>query len=351
MTAASVMLGVMLGVLGWTAGCTDEPGGPVEKPTPSPSMHGTSADPDGDTSGGGLFGRLPELVARVEPSVVTVFAGEGLGSGVVYNDAGVVVTNAHVVRDARKVELGLADGTRTPGTVLATDEPTDLAVIQADRRDLPAASFAATLPPRGELVVAIGSPLGFENSVTAGIVSGLGRNIPGAAQGAPALVDLIQTDAAISPGNSGGALLNTEGKIVGINDAYIPPAAGAVSLGFAIPAPTVTDTVDELLADGTAQHAYLGVAAGPLTPQVVEALALDVDAGAIVMDVAKNSPAATAGMRTGDVITAVADTKVDSVGGLLGALRDFDPGDTATMHVHRGGDTRQLKVTFGELPT
>lgn len=154
---------------------------------------------------------FPALVEKVEPSVVTVFANSGLGSGVVYQGGGVVVTNAHVVGDTEQVELGLADGTRIGGRVVARDEVTDLAVIRAERKDLPPARFEASLPRVGEPVLAIGSPLGFENTVTAGIVSGLGREIPGAAGKNRALVDLVQTDAAISPGNSGGALVDAEG--------------------------------------------------------------------------------------------------------------------------------------------
>src|SRR5205085_1967535 len=124
---------------------------------------------------------------------------------------------------------------------------------------LPAAKWADRLPPVGSLAIAIGNPLGFENSVTAGIISGTGRAVPGAAQQAPALVDLVQTDAAISPGNSGGALVGGDARVIGVNVAYIPPSASAVSIGFAIPAPTVTDVVKQLIAKGKAAHAYLGV--------------------------------------------------------------------------------------------
>jgi serine protease DegQ len=147
---------------------------------------------------------IPSIVRQLEPSIVTVYVGQGLGSGIVYKADGVIVTNQHVVGDAKQVAIGFADGQRVPGQVLATDPVTDLAVVRVSRTGLPAARFETALPAVGELAIALGSPLGFANTATAGIISGLGRAIPAeGAQGQP-LVDLIQTDAAISPGNSGG---------------------------------------------------------------------------------------------------------------------------------------------------
>ena len=205
-------------------------------------------------------GNIPEVVQKVEPSVVTVAHDQGTGSGVIWSKGGVVVTNNHVVRAGdqvvERVEVAFFDGRRVPGTVRATDPSTDLAVVQVDRKDLKPATFQRALPQVGELAVAVGSPLGFENTVTAGIISGLHREIPGSAQqGIRSLVDLIQTDAPISPGNSGGALLNGRGQVVGISVAYIPPEQGAVSIGFAIPAATAVDVVGDLLRTGRATHA------------------------------------------------------------------------------------------------
>lgn len=304
--------------------------------------------PDPAVAGGDTVD-FPALVERVEPSVVTVFAGSGLGSGVAYQGGGVVVTNAHVVGDTEQVELGLADGTRIEGKVVARDEVTDLAVIRAARKDLPPARFEASLPRVGEPVLAIGSPLGFENTVTAGIVSGLGREIPGAADKNRALVDLVQTDAAISPGNSGGALVNAEGAVVGINEAYIPPQVGAVSLGFAIPAATVVDVVDELLENGRARHPFLGIAPDRVTPELADGLDLGVKEGVLVRDVVAKGPADAAGIRPGDVITAFGREEVRSVEEFLGALRDVEPGDEVKVELHRGDDRRTVTVTLGEL--
>ena len=178
-----------------------------------------------------------DIVERVAPGVVTIRTSTGLGSGVVYQPD-VVMTNQHVVAENTAMTIEFADGGKSAGTVLASDAVTDLAVVRTARKGLPPQQFRKELPRPGDGALAIGSPLGFQNSVTAGVISGLHREIPGSAAQSRALVDLIQTDAPISPGNSGGALLDTRGQVIGINDAYIPPEAGAVSLGFAIPSAT-----------------------------------------------------------------------------------------------------------------
>ncbi len=324
---------------------------------------GTESDLSGDTGSGGgggtgsegggegaidtgVYSQLPDLVERVEPSVVTIATGTGLGSGVVYRTEGVIITNEHVVRGATDVEVSFADGTTSPGRVLAADADYDLAVVQSEREGLPAADFADELPRVGSFVVAIGSPLGFENSVSAGIVSGLGREVPGAAEaGSRALVDLIQTDAAISPGNSGGALVDAAGAVVGINDAYIPPQAGAVSIGFAIPAATAVDVAEDLLEDGRVTSAFIGITPGRLTPDIVDRFQLGVDEGVLVQEVTPGSPAQEAGLRPGDVITSLAGETVESVEAFLGALRGVEPGDRVQLEVSRGGGTTAVEVT------
>lgn len=299
----------------------------------------------------GILEGLPDTVERVEPSVVTILTRPGVGSGVVYNDDGVIVTNAHVVGEKARVEVALADGTRLPAEVLATDEITDLAVLQVEREGLRPADFRRDLPRPGELVLAMGSPLGFANSVTIGVVSGLSREIPGSAAVTRSLVDLIQTDAAISPGNSGGALIDADGAVIGINEAYIPPVAGAVSLGFAIPAGTVVDVVEQLLADGVATHPYLGLQLGRLTPEMVEALDLSTDRGVAVLEVVPNGPAADAGIRGGDVIVSFAGADIDSYEGLLGELRRTEPGQRVDVVVNRGGERLTLPLTIRQRPT
>lgn len=288
-----------------------------------------------------------DVVERVSPSVVTVRVGDGVGSGVVLRPD-VIVSNAHVVGTAREVVLELADGEQAGGVVLASDTVTDLAVIRSSRTGLPVPEFRAELPRPGEWAVAIGSPLGFQNSVTAGVISGLHRDIPGSAAQSSSLVDLIQTDAPISPGNSGGALLDADGRVVGINEAYIPPAAGAVSLGFAIPSSIALDVADQLLADGRAAHPYLGVSVTPLTPAVRRGLGVAAEQGALVTGVDRGSPAAAAGVQSGDVITELNGDAVRSVEDLLSALRRTRPGAQVPMSVQRGNGKQQVTVTIGE---
>ena len=294
---------------------------------------------------------IPDIVARVQPSVVAVLTDGGQGSGVVWNSDGVVVTNNHVVAGARRVEVAFADGQRAAAQIVARDPQTDLAVVRASRSSLPAATFAEDLPRVGELAIAMGNPLGFENTVTAGIISGLGRAIPGAAQDAPALVDLIQTDAAISPGNSGGALVGPDGRVVGINVAYIPPAAGAESLGFAIPAPTVRHVVTQLLENGRVRHAFFGIAPGTLTPEIAERFDLRENRGVLVLEVTPNSPAARGGIRPGDVLLKAGDRQLDTVEDFLGALRTRSPGDNLEVTLARGGSQQTVTVRLAERPS
>lgn len=280
--------------------------------------------------------------------MVAVLTDAGEGSGVVWAKDGTVVTNLHVVAEATRIELAFADGKRSRARVVATDAVTDLAVLEANRKDLPVVPFADMLPVVGELAVAIGNPLGFENTVTAGIVSGLQRSIPGSATQSQALVDLIQTDAAISPGNSGGALVSAAGEVIGINVAYIPPQAQAVSIGFAIPAPTVREVVTELLSDGEATHPFFGVRPAPLTPEIRRQLDVEPDAGVVVLDVVAGGPAAKAGITPGDVVVAVGETPVDGVESFLGLLRRKEPGQDLDVKVVRGDEARTIKVRLGE---
>jgi S1-C subfamily serine protease len=185
--------------------------------------------------------------------------------------------------------------------------------------------------------------------VTAGIVSGVNRNIPGSAAQGRALVDLIQVDAPISPGNSGGALLDATGRVIGINEAYIPPATGAVALGFAIPAATAANVADQLLANGTATHPYLGVSIGRLTPQIRNLLGVTAQQGALVVAVAEKSPAAASGLRAADVITSFAGRPITATEDLLGALRDTRPGQQVPVTVTRGADQVTLTITVGSV--
>jgi S1-C subfamily serine protease len=276
-------------------------------------------------------------VRAVQRTPLGTQRGVGIGSGVIYRPDGYVITNNHVVEDATGVSVAFADGTTERASVVGTDPNTEIAVLRVSRDNLPAAAFDQNTPIVGQLAVAIGSPSGFESTVTAGIVSGVGREFPreltGGGSAARALVDLIQTDAAISPGNSGGALADRDGRIIGINVAYLPPQqTGAENLGFAIPSDTAVSVADQLI---------------DLSPEDASRFGLPVDSGALVEQVVPGSAAADAGVRKGDIITGLGDAKVESYGDLLGALRDYQPGDTVTLTLYRNGDETNLQVTLG----
>lgn len=300
----------------------------------------------------GTFAQVPEVAAQLQPSVVTVIVSRGNGSGVIYTSDGLILTNEHVVRGNQTVEIAFADGQRVSGSVEAVDEVTDLALVRAERRDLPPARFQKELPEVGSLAIVVGSPLGFQNTVTAGVISGLHREIPGSATRGQSLVDLIQTDAPISPGSSGGAVANAAGEVIGISEAYIPPQAGAVALGFAIPAATAVDIAEQLRRNGRARHAFVGVVPAPITPAIAKQLQLKSTEGVIVAAVAEGGPAARADVRPGDVITAVDGQPTPTPESFLARLRQYEPGDTLTLTIRRGGaDERKVEVVVTDRPT
>jgi serine protease Do len=341
------------------AGCTSAGGSPsasgsrsASASTGSPGPHLSTAVPQGRQVCRGQS--VPDVVQRIEPQVVTVRTSKGLGSGIVYR-SDIVLTDQHVVareegspQTFSTVEVLLADGSRHSATVIASDLLTDLAVLRVKGAHLPVATFRKTVPRPGETVLAIGSPLGFSSSVTEGVVSALGRNLPSSPDSSqPPLVDLIQTDAPISPGNSGGALVDVCGQVVGVNEAYIPPSSGAVSLGFATPAVIAVNIADQLIANGKATHPSLGIKIIDLTPSIAQALGTDARAGVVVVQAVSGGPAAKAGIQRGDVITGLGGEPVSGYADLLGALRSHQPGDRVDVRVDRGGKERKLTVTVG----
>jgi serine protease Do len=347
-------------VLSLAAGCSEEPPG---------GEQGETSRQAGPAAAGSTRDGWPidEAAAEVEPSVVQVNVEEirrtlfgprelrGLGSGVIYREDGYIITNAHVVEGADEVNVAFADGSTERGRVVGTDAFTDIAVVKVDRGGLPAADFAEELELRvGELVLAVGSPSGFESTVTAGVVSGLDREIPpqltGTGYQIPSLTGLIQTDAAISPGSSGGALANRSGEIIGINVAYLPPQTGAESIGFAIPASVATSVADQLIETGEVREPFLGIVPVDLTRQEAELYGLDVPSGALVARVEPGSPADEAGLRRGDIIVALDGKEIRSSGDLYAALRDYQPGDEVSVAVVRDGERRTFDVTLGERP-
>ena len=253
------------------------------------------------------------------------------------------------------MNVAFADGTTERASVVGTDPNTEIAVLKVNRDNLPAASFDENTPIVGQLAVAIGSPSGFESTVTSGIVSAVGREFPpeltrGSSE-ANALVDLIQTDAAISPGNSGGALANRDGRVIGINVAYLPPQqTGAENIGFAIPSQTATTVADQIIDNGKAVHPYLGVYLSDLTPETAQKFGSSVQTGALVEKVASGGPADQAGVRRGDVVIAAGQDEVQSSGDLISTLRNYQPGDTIQLTVLRDGQKVSLQVTLAESP-
>jgi S1-C subfamily serine protease len=277
---------------------------------------------------------------------------EGVGSGVVYSEDGHIITGNHVVENADEVNVAFADGSTERGEVVGTDPSTDLAVVRVDRLNLPAASLGDSRKlVVGQLAVAIGSPSGFQSTVTSGVISGLGREVPAEYTGGrqeASLVGLIQTDAAISPGNSGGALANRDGEVIGINVAYLPAETGAESIAFAIPSDTAVSVADQLIENGEAVHPYLGASLSDLTSETARRFGVQVESRAVVVEVDPDGPAARAGISPEDVITAVGPTTVASSGDVLAALRDHAPGDSVRLAILRSGGELRIEVRLGE---
>ncbi len=309
---------------------------------------------------------VTEVVSRVGSSVVTVinhlppqrsfFGGvieqSGSGSGVVISDEGHIVTNFHVIDGAQRLEVVLADGTPLPATLIGADPYADLAVLQADVERLPAIPFGnsdAMLP--GETVIAIGSPLGdFVNTVTVGVVSATGRTFQGV--GGFVLQDLIQTDAAINQGNSGGPLVNLAGQVVGINTLVVrgSGAGGAVAegLGFSIPSNTVKALVAQIIEQGRVSRPYLGIRSAFITPEVSERNQLPVEYGVFVVEVISGGPADGTGLQERDIISSIGDIAFDEDHPFINVLFEFDPGELVTLHVFRGSQELDLQVRLGE---
>ena len=301
---------------------------------------------------------VPALAASVSPSVVrldiTTATSTGSGSGVVLRDDGTIVTNAHVVAGAREITIVLADGTGVPGQVVGADRLTDVAVVVADDAHRSATAWEPAVFGSvdrlevGELAVAIGSPLGLAGgpSVTVGVVSGLGRRV--AAEGL-VLHDLIQTDAPIGEGSSGGALCDAAGVVVGITTALSTSDAVADGLGFAIPSDVVT-TVAEQLLDGDVAHPWLGIEGADLAPTEASVPGVAGMGGVRVVTVDAGGPAEAAGLQADDVVISFGGARINSMSDLVVALRDRRPGDAVGVEVRRGADDLVLEVVLAERP-
>lgn len=331
---------------------------------------GADAQDRADIAAARSLSRAFQIVARdAEPSVVHItslqqvytrrsvfdmpraqMAPGGLGSGVIVSEDGYVLTNNHVVASADELRVRLSDGREMPCTVVGTDPATDIAVLKVDATGLPAATFGdSDALEVGEWVVAIGSPFGFDSSVTAGIVSAKGRSgIVGGMGNDGRFEEFIQTDAAINPGNSGGPLLNLDGKVVGINTAIITRTGGSIGLGFAIPANMARSVMESIIASGRAQRGYLGAGGADLDSKRAAELGLAVSSGVIIESVVPESPAAEAGLRVGDVVVSVDGKAVDSFNRLRNAVAFTSPGNEVPLEVVREGKRVQLRAKVAD---
>jgi S1-C subfamily serine protease len=275
---------------------------------------------------------------------------QGTGSGFIIDNNGRIITNAHVVSGANKVTVTLRDGRTIPGKVRGLDRVTDVAVIEVEQKNLPSVPLGNSekIKP-GEWAIAIGNPLGLDNTVTAGIISGTGRS--SAEIGATdKRVNYIQTDAAINPGNSGGPLLNAGGQVIGVNTAIL---RGTQGLGFAIPINTARRIAEKLIADGKVDHPFLGIQMLNVTPQLKDeinsdanaSLRIDVDRGALVARVIRNAPAAAAGMKSGDIIQNVNGKAVQTSNDVQQAMELAKIGSSVPVQIRRNGQNITLNVT------
>ena len=266
------------------------------------------------------------------------------GSGFVISADGYIVTNNHVVADATKVTVVFDDGTEKEAKIIGTDERTDLAVVKIEGSNLPFVKFDEAPPRVGDWVVAIGNPFGLGGTVTAGVISASGRNIGGSNYG-----DFLQIDAAVNSGNSGGPAFNTSGEVVGVNTAIYSPNGGNVGIAFAIPAATVKAIAGQLIDKGTVTRGYLGVSIQDVTRDIADGVGLTSAKGDIVRDAAADGPAGPAGVKSGDIITAVDGTPIDDALGLSRTIANKSPDSTVELTIWRDGKETKLSVKLGKL--
>ncbi|MGE5451134.1 MAG: S1C family serine protease [Acidobacteriota bacterium] len=274
-------------------------------------------------------------------------AQSGVGSGVIVSPEGYVLTNNHVVDHMDDIEVMLTDGRKAQAKVIGTDPETDLAVLKVDLDRLPTITFgdSDTLMV-GDAVLAIGNPFGVGQTVTAGIVSALGRN----QLGINTFENFIQTDAAINPGNSGGALVDAQGNLIGINSAIYSRSGGNLGIGFAIPVSVARQVMESLIRDGQVTRGWIGVEPRDLTPEIAETFNLPIKEGVLITGVLHNGPAALGGVRPGDVVTQVGNARVANTSQLLNAVAGLPPGRAAAIKVQRGNDTVNLSVVVAKRP-
>jgi S1-C subfamily serine protease len=333
----TLLLGVLL--VAGSAGATylltsDRPAGPAA----------LVEDPTGEQSSDFVAGEEPiaDAAAVILPSVVQIQSGSdlgsGVGSGVIYDSDGLILTAAHVVGDNDTVTVRLSDGEEVEGTVLGGTSGADVAVVQIDRTGLPAAELALDDDPRvGQMAIALGSPWGLRGTVTAGIISAVNQSIP---QGGSAR-SVLQTDAAINPGNSGGPLVDREGRVLGINVSIFSLSGANDGVGFAVPIAVASDVAERVVAGEAIESAFLGV-----TGDDVETG----QAGAVIKEVDPGTAAADAGIEVNDLVISLDGVRIQGIADLAAQVRTHQPGATVEMIVIRDGEELTFEVTLGERP-
>jgi serine protease DegQ len=271
-----------------------------------------------------------------------------LGSGVVATPDGYILTNNHVVQAADEIAVALADGRQFDARLVGADPESDLAVLKVEATGLPVITFGRDDALKvGDVVLAIGNPFDVGQTVTMGIVSALGRSN----LGINTFENFIQTDAAINQGNSGGALVDSNGHLVGINTAIFSRTGGSIGIGFAIPATLVRQVMNDLIRVGKVTRGYFGVEPEDITPDVAQMLKLERSDGVVLKGVQRASPAGRAGLEPGDVIVAINGEKVGNSRGMLNQIAQLPPGSSASVRVLRAGREVEVPVTVGERPT
>ena len=352
-------------------------------PAPPPPATSTPVITTSNNTGGAIGSptSFADVVARVAPAVVTIHSARraraprqhpffddprfreffglprapqqdapavrGLGSGVIVSNEGYILTNHHVIDGAEEITVELTDHRTYNARLIGSDPPSDLAVLKIDENNLPVLTMGNSDQARvGDMVLAIGNPLGLEQTVTAGIISAKGRST-GLSDGS--FEDFLQTDAPINQGNSGGALVSATGELIGINSQILSPTGGNIGIGFAIPVNMARNVMDQLIRGGSVRRGSLGVTIQALTPQAVTRLGLQSARGALVASVVSGGPAERAGVRPGDVITTFNGNPVVDPNALRNAVAGTAPGSQVELTVWRDGREQGLRVTLGEL--
>ena len=369
--AAGILLIAAL-VTGLVSGCDDQQ---TTGTSPTGTAPGNLAPPPNIPSAGGFSAAIIQATQAVKPAVVRItnqqqVSGQfnqpytipaGVGSGVIYDDQGHILTNNHVIEGAQSLLVTLPDGRSFSGKIIGGDSLSDIAVVQITGDNLPVASLGDSSKGQvGEWVVAIGNALALPGgpTVTAGVISALGRAVQEPAttpnQPGPYLFDVIQTDAPINPGNSGGPLVTLSGQVIGINTLVASSdTSGAVAqgIGFAISVNTAKSLADQIVATGHVVHPYMGITYAPLDPAVAAHLGLNITKGVLVSQVASGSPAAAAGLKPNDVITSANGTPLVSDSDLAGIINTLKPGDKVNLTVQRGGNQMNIQVILGTAPS